>query len=132
MRKTYLPLIFLILGFGLIILALFRGEANIALLLIFPIIYGSSILMFLGIILIFISFLLFFFIPFRRVPKREKYERMGGIDEEKRETEYGGVIFIGPIPIVFGKDKDITQKMLYLALIIALILVVLYAYLMLT
>ena len=132
MRKTYLPLIFLILGFALIILAAFRGEANIALLFIFPIIYGSSILMFLGIILIFISFLLFFFIPFRKIPKREKYERMGGIGEEKRETEYGGVIFIGPIPIVFGKDKDITQKMLYLALIIALILVVLYAYLMLT
>jgi len=40
--------------------------------------------------------------------------------EEKSKTEYGGVIFIGPIPIVFGSNKDMAK----LALIIGVIMFV--------
>lgn len=40
---------------------------------------------------------------------------------EETKTEYGGVIFIGPIPIVFGSNKDMAK----MALIIGVIMVVL-------
>lgn len=47
-------------------------------------------------------------------------ERKEHRQEEKSETEYGGVIFIGPIPIVFGSNKDMAK----LALIIGVIMFV--------
>ncbi len=40
--------------------------------------------------------------------------------QEKRKV--GGVIFIGPIPIVFGSDAKTTKQMMVLGLVIALIL----------
>lgn len=47
-------------------------------------------------------------------------ERKEHRQEEKSKTEYGGVIFIGPIPIVFGSNKDMAK----LALIIGVIMFV--------
>ena len=53
------------------------------------------------------------------------WEMMKGAREESKEgerrTEYGGVIFIGPIPIVFGSNKDMAK----LALIIGIVMFVL-------
>jgi len=37
---------------------------------------------------------------------------------EEQKTEYGGVIFIGPIPIVFGSNKKIAKTMLIIGVII--------------
>ncbi len=44
---------------------------------------------------------------------------------ENTRTNAGGVIFIGPIPIVFGSSKKI-EWMMIVALIITIILVLLY------
>lgn len=41
-------------------------------------------------------------------------------------VEGGGIVFIGPIPIVWGTSKGITQAMLILALAISIILLILY------
>lgn len=127
MKKLYIPLIVFFIGVGLIILSIFRGEAEVALFLIFPVIYGSGVLSVIGIFMIFGSFLLFFFLPLRRSPegkeRREEWEKQ----ETRSGSKFGGVVFIGPIPIVFGKDKSITKVMLYIGLIIALILLVVYS-----
>ena len=118
----------LIIGFSLIVFAAITGEADVALFLIFPVIYGGGWLMLAGIVLVFISFILFFMIPFQNISRKEEYREHKGWAEEEgpRESKYGGVIFIGPIPIVFGKDKDITQKMLYMALILVITLIIVY------
>lgn len=128
MNKISIPLICLITGIIFIIIAVLSGKASIAVFVVFPIVYGGGIFMLLGILFIFLSFILFFFIPYEgyTVSKRRKYH---GWDEVRdKESSYGGVIFIGPIPIVFGKDESITTKMLYLALIIAVLLVLVYTY----
>jgi len=82
----------------------------------------------LALLLIFVGFLLVFFdiliTAFRAI------RRSGGESEEGREekerTEAGGVIFIGPIPIIFGTSRRIEKWMMIVALIITLILVVLF------
>ena len=52
-----------------------------------------------------------------------------GSESAKVQKEFGrgGIIFIGPIPIVIGKDKSITKTMLYIGRIIAVLLAVNYA-----
>ena len=49
--------------------------------------------------------------------------------EEKEETKVGGVIFIGPIPIIFGSDKDTAKWALILGILMFVIyLVIIYFY----
>jgi uncharacterized protein (TIGR00304 family) len=67
---------------------------------------------FLGILTIIVGILVEIF--------RGTNERKEHRQEEKSKTEYGGVIFIGPIPIVFGSNKDMAK----LALIIGVIMFV--------
>lgn len=67
------------------------------------------ILLFIGIVIIFIGILLSF---------REGEDGKS----TKKEVKAGGVIFIGPIPIVFGTDK----KMLIISIILALIMLVIF------
>mgnify|MGYP002332684236 CR=1 FL=1 len=52
--------------------------------------------------------------------KREEMERMRKPEKPKRDIKAGGVVLIGPIPIVFGDSKYAS-----LALILAIILMVL-------
>jgi len=49
---------------------------------------------------------------------------------EEGKVEGGGVVFIGPVPIVWGTSKAITQVMLVLALILTAALALLYVLLL--
>lgn len=40
----------------------------------------------------------------------------------KNETKGGGIIFIGPIPVIFGTDVRIAKWLIIFALIVTLIL----------
>ena len=42
------------------------------------------------------------------------------------KTEAGGVIFIGPIPIIWGSTKEMSKLMLAIGIIIASILSIIY------
>lgn len=42
------------------------------------------------------------------------------------ESKGGGIIIIGPIPIVFGSDKRITRNLLYLALALVIATIALF------
>ena len=41
-------------------------------------------------------------------------------------TKGGGVIIIGPIPIVFGSDKHVVRNLLYLALVLVVATIALF------
>ncbi len=121
-KRNIIPFIVLLAGISLVIFSIIEGEANIALLFIVPIIYGTGAYLAMGILLIFLSFIMFFiFLGHPRVGSREIKRT-----KTEKESSYGGVIFIGPIPIIFGKDKSIAKKMMYLGLLIALILAAVY------
>ncbi|MFO7792930.1 MAG: DUF131 domain-containing protein [Candidatus Saliniplasma sp.] len=118
MKRSMLPLILFLIGISLIILSVITGESQLALFLIFPVIYGAGLIMMIGILLIFLSFIsLFFILPFQDDIQPT---------EIQRDSKWGGIIFIGPIPIVIGKDKSVTKFMLYIGLIIAVIMAVIY------
>lgn len=74
-----------------------------------------------GILIIFIGFMLIFIGALLEAEKSSQNE-----EKSENKTQAGGVIFIGPVPIVFGTSKDIAKWMLIIALVIAIILIVLY------
>jgi len=104
----------ILLGTFFFFLALLYGEGGLAIFFIFPVFYSTGIYGALGTLLIFAGILLLFFYPFLSSPPLETqyleaYNERGQRDHEQnysREVHYGGVLLIGPIPIVFGSDKN--------------------------
>lgn len=75
-----------------------------------PLIIGF-ILIFVGIAIIFISIIYLMYKSFRA---------------ESGKVEGGGVIIIGPIPIVFGTSEKITKLLIVLAIILFIFVLLLY------
>ena len=67
----------------------------------------------IGIVIIFIGFLVLFIGMFSSTRK-------------EGNVEAGGVIIIGPIPIVFGSSKNISLLMLVLAIVLTIIVLITY------
>ena len=124
MKRRMFPLILFLIGISLIILSVIKGESQLALFLIFPVIYGAGVIMIFGILMIFLSFASLFFIIPSQVDNQPT--------EIQRDSKWGGIIFVGPIPIVIGKDRSITRTMLYIGLVIAVIMAVIYAWIIFT
>ncbi len=72
----------------------------------------------LGFVFVFVGVLLIFLGILSSVSR-------GGV-QGKSEVEAGGIVFIGPIPIVFGTSKGVTKAMLVLALVVSVLLLVFY------
>lgn len=83
-----------------------------------------NLLMTGGIILIVLGlFLAVFWIMMRSVQAEHEYESAGS---EKKGTKIkgGGVILIGPIPIVLGSDRRFALIAMILAIVILLLMIV--------
>lgn len=146
MRLYHLSLLLIFAGIALLFYAVAIGEANASLFLIFPVIYGSGVYSLLAIFLIMIGMILLFFAPLQSLKENvndyyEKdydnydyvnYESYKGTKdfEEYRENKarYGGVVLIGPIPIIFGSDKNMA-KMSILGAILMLVAIFLIFFL---
>jgi len=80
------------------------------------------LLIFIGMALILIGFMLqvvsILIEQFRTFKKEE---------EERREVKAGGVLFIGPIPILFGTDKEAARWALILGVLMVILLVLFVA-----
>ena len=124
MKKIVIPVITFMIGISFIVLSILKGRAEVGLFLIFPVVFGGGLYLLLGVLFIIVSFVLPFIISFigNEKSSRRDYE----VEKKESEKKYGGVIFIGPIPIVFGKDKSITAKMMYIGLVIAVLLLIMY------
>ncbi len=123
MRLNFLSPLLFVFGLVLVILSVVRGEADFALFLVFPVIYGGGVLLFGGILLIFLSFIVLPITWMQNVEKPKEHHI------RKTKGSFGGVVFIGPIPIVFGSERRVTRLMLYVALALAALMFVLYLYL---
>ncbi len=62
--KTTIPFLIFLTGILLVLLSVFRGEADVALILFIPVISGGGLFISIGILLIFLSFFLFFILNF--------------------------------------------------------------------
>jgi len=128
-RRAIPPLSVLFSGILFILLGILQGDAEIAIIFVVPVIYGSGIYLTIGILLIFLSFVLFFIfstLGFQDRKPRRGIKEAGKEARSGSRSKYGGVVFIGPIPIIFGKDESIAKKMMYVGLAIAVILLFLY------
>ena len=77
----------------------------------------------LGVILIFVGLIVIIIGLAVEIVKNLKANSSGG--SEKGRTEVGGVIMIGPIPIVFGNSKDALKW----AIVAVILLFLLYIFL---
>jgi uncharacterized protein (TIGR00304 family) len=123
MNKYHIfSLIFFIIAIFLFGLGLFSGDVQTGFFVVFPFIAGSGTYAFLGMIFLLVSILLFVF-GFVII-----YEKDKTIIREKISVKGGGVVLIGPIPIVFGSNWRIALVLMTVAIILIIVtfLVMLY------
>jgi uncharacterized protein (TIGR00304 family) len=81
-----------------------------------------SFLIVAGILLIILGFFLITFGMMRSA--RESEERDAEQETGKKRVKGGGVILIGPIPIVFGTDKKYALILMILAIVLMLLAII--------
>jgi uncharacterized protein (TIGR00304 family) len=125
MNSRYAGIFLILSGFLILIALAFDGLVKAGFFLFIPFIMSSSplaiipfIMIFLGIILIFIS-----------VPE-ELSKKYGGRDwpysvnpgESHKQLHVGGFLMVGPIPIIFGNNN----KLIYISMAVAIIVIIIY------
>jgi len=124
--KMWLPVSVFLGGIACIAAAVATGQAEVDLVVIFPVFSGSSGLFLLGIGLIVLSFVAGF-----AVLALSQGESAAGVVSDdrpqqqtvKKKTQFGGVVLIGPVPIAFGSDKKMALAMLVIGIAMAIALV---------
>ncbi len=132
MRETRLPGPLILFG-GIVVLAyaLVIGQATVSLVLVFPIVTASGPWGFLGVLLIVTSFAVFFLTwPFATEIRRGSVPPGSEVSppvatSAARPRRWGGVVFLGPIPIVFGSDAKVARWMLLVGIVLFVALLVL-------
>ena len=115
----------LIAGLLTLGLAVARGEASVYLILVIPVVVGTGLIALLGILLVFLGFFLTVFLGLAgAAPPMAGPAQVSeaGPLEAKPPSRWGGVFFLGPIPLVFGSDTQMTRIMLILGVILFLAL----------
>lgn len=121
----------LAIGIGLLAAAFLRGEATLSLVLVIPVVTATGGLSFAAILLIVAGFFLtFLFLPFQvkgppLITERVSPESPPSVDAAPVGRRWGGLVFLGPIPIVFGSDQRVTRLMLILGIVLFLALLAL-------
>ena len=112
-------------GVLMMALAVARGEASVYLVFIIPVIVGTGPLAFLGVFLVFAGFLLTFLLwPARFAEGPGNRDVLSASPEGAAPARrWGGVLFLGPIPVVFGSDPRMTRTMLLIGVVLFVALV---------
>ena len=121
MNKYYtLSFLCLIIGIIFFLIGILAGDVEAGFVLIFPFLVGSGPYAVLGFLFMFIAIILFMFgfasttrasidLPF----DEDTYDI-----KRKKSVKGGGVILIGPIPIVFGTSWKIAVLLMIAAIIL--------------
>ena len=119
-RPHLLSLTFFISGIVFFSLGMLTGEIEIGVVLIFPFIVGSGVYAFLGFISMFIAIILFMigFVSKFSSDDLSVHKKDTNQTNKKTSVKGGGVILIGPIPIVFGTNWKIALMLMILAMIV--------------
>ena len=128
------PIALFVVGILLLAWSVLENKGQIHWVFIIPVFTSTSIFAFLGTILIIIAIFLFFFYYLRGfaplyaegAPARERLEEAP--QAPRADKKFGGVVLIGPVPVIFGSDPKTTIIIIVLAiiLIIAAILFIVF------
>lgn len=131
-RYLIIAIILAISGISLIGYSVASGEGSAGVVLFIPVFYGSGLFAFLGVICIMSAIFLAFFGFATQLGGAEDIEgqQEPGASQQTRpraekSIKGGGVVLIGPIPIIFGSDT----KMTLVLVVLAIVLIVVFAYL---
>lgn len=124
--RMWLPVAVFFAGMACIAAAVATGEADVDLVVIFPVFSGSSGLFLLGTVLIILSFLIGFAILAMSQAELATNMALPSTSQKltvEKKMRYGGVVLIGPLPIAFGSDRRIAVIMLVLGIAMAIALI---------
>jgi len=121
----WVPIAMFVSGIACIAAAAVGGEADVRLFLIFPVFSGSSWLFILGTLLIVLSFFAGFAMIAIGGTEADR-SQPGSVEPRppaatQRRTTYGGVVLVGPIPIVFASNKRMAIFMLIVGIALAIV-----------
>ena len=119
-KYHFFSLICFVIGIVFFILGFLQGDIQTGVILVFPFLAGSGIYAFAGFIFIFIAILLFMF-SFKINVESNKLKMDQEDSQQKNKTSGGGIVLIGPIPIIFGSNWKIAVFLMVLAIIFILI-----------
>lgn len=114
-------------GAILFVYGIYLDEVVVALVVIFPVLISDGaigaaamLLLVLGIMALVLSY---FFVDGGEVGPSD---RPGALDDgEERKMEFGGVVLIGPVPIIFGSDRRTALIAAGLAIMVLAIVILL-------
>ncbi len=119
-------------GIVSLVVGYFQGEASLSLFVIFPVITATGGWSALGILLVIAGFFaLFFTWPAWTVAEpispssQDTGPAGGGAAPGSSGRRWGGVVFLGPIPVVFGSDAKVAKWMILVGVLLFVGLVVL-------
>ena len=127
---SFVPICLLAAGLSLVVVSVTNGEADVSLVVVFPVISGSGPLFLIGVALvvtgILSGFMLIAATTYSPVPGPgdSSWGDAGDGTGEKR-SKYGGIVLIGPVPIVFGSNARIAYVMLAVAVGIVMLVLAL-------
>ena len=103
------------------------GESQAHLVLIFPVVTGGGAVGLAGMGLIFLAMIIGFLSFARLSPRPVSTAEGAGAPQPPPPpatpaTKFGGVVFLGPIPIVFGSSPTVSKVMLALAVVMTILL----------
>lgn len=89
------------------------GDVRVGLFLIVPFVYGTGITPALGMFLLMAAAVLYFLGTARGSARAPPPLSEGGmVGEQRATTKHGGIVLVGPIPIVWGSDRRVLRWMI--------------------
>lgn len=125
--RLLLPIALFIGGMGLIGAAVASGEADVSLVVIFPVFSGAGGVFLLGVSLVVLSLLIGFAFMAMGQLEIAEYQRQVGGDVVRPdgprggEAKVGGVVLIGPVPIAFGSSMKTAIIMMVVGIALAIV-----------
>lgn len=124
--------VLLVAGIACLVVGYLRGEASLSLFVIFPVITATGGWSALGILLVIAGFFAFFFTWSRwtvaePMPPRAQDSGVASVEPASPPPprRWGGVVFLGPVPVVFGSDVKVARWMILVGVLLFVGLLVL-------
>jgi uncharacterized protein (TIGR00304 family) len=127
-RLRLLALLLIAAGVVGVVYCILTGEIQVGLFLFFlPYLYGGTALGAISILAVVVGVALLFVDVFRRSTPEPSQAPEQGPSGERPKTEWGGVVIVGPVPIVFGSTPRVA--LVALAIVAALLTALLVLFL---
>lgn len=132
-RYLGFAIILVICGIVLLGISVASGEGSAGVVLFIPVFYGSGLFAFLGVLCIMAGLILGFFGIGKGLGEAREFEDTGESQSPQpagprtqKSIKGGGVVLIGPIPVIFGSDAKTAIVLVVLAIILIIAVAILF------